>query len=100
MEELSPSSPSSVMTRKEIEDLMSAGMARDVNVLRAFIQVQLNDLSNAYNNVGTLIGVISPEKQEEFNTNTLFALQEVAHLVNTVLGDEREITLDPAGEQL
>lgn len=74
---------------------MSAGLARDTNILRALIQIQLNNLGNVYTNVGLLIGIISPEKQEEFNTNTMFALQEVAHLVNTTLGDEKEVSFDP-----
>lgn len=100
MEESYQSNPSSAMTKEEIEECFAAGLSRDTNVLRAFIQVQMNDLANAYNNVGVLIGVISSERQEEFNTNTLFALQEVAHLVNTILGDEREVSLDPTGDKL
>lgn len=95
MEELYQSNLSCDMTRKEVEDIMSAGMSRDMNMLRALIQVQLNNLSNSYSNVGVLIGILSPEKREEFDTNTLFALQEVAHIVNTVLGDEKEVSFDP-----
>ena len=95
MDELFQSNPSSDMTNEEIKSYLESGLQRDINILRAMIQIQLNDLSNAYNNLGMLIGVIDPEKQEEFNTNTLFSLQEVAHVVNTALGDEREVSLDP-----
>lgn len=95
MDELFQSNPSSAMTRKEIKAYLESGLQRDIGILRAMVQIQLNDLSNAYTNLGMLIGVIDPKKQEEFNANTMFSLQEVAHVVNTALGDEREVSLDP-----
>lgn len=80
---------------EEVKSCLEAGLARDINTLRALIQLQLNDLSNAYTNIGVIIGMVSPEKSEEFNTSTMFALQEVAHIINTTLGDEKEVSFDP-----
>lgn len=94
MDELYQSNPSSDMS-EEVKACLDAGLSRDINVLRALIQLQLNNLGNTYTNIGVLIGIVSPDKQEEFNTSTMFALQEVAHIVNITLGDEREVTLDP-----
>lgn len=94
MDELYQLNPSSGIS-EEVKSCLEAGLARDINMMRVLIQLQLNDLSNAYTNIGALISVISPEKQEEFNTSTMFALQEVAHIINTTLGDEREVSLDP-----
>lgn len=94
MEELYRLNPSSDMT-EEVKSCLEAGLARDINTMRVLIQLQLNDLSNAYTNISAILGVVSPEKSEEFNTSTMFALQEVAHIINTALGDEREVSLDP-----
>ena len=94
MDELYQLNPSSGIS-EEVKSCLEAGLARDINMMRVLIQLQLNDLSNAYTNIGALISVISPEKSEEFNTSTMFALQEVAHIINVTLGDEKEVSFDP-----
>lgn len=94
MDESYQSNPSSDMS-EEIRSCLDAGLARDINTLNALIQIQLNNLGNAYTNIGVLIGMVDPGKVDEFNTASMFSLQEVAHLVNITLGHEREVSLDP-----
>lgn len=94
MEELYQSNPSSDMS-EEIRSCLDAGLHRDINTLCALIQIQLNDLGNAYTNIGCLISMVDPSKVDEFNTASMFSLQEVAHIINSLLGDEREVSLDP-----
>ena len=90
MEELSQSSPSSDMSEGDIKAALDAGVARDVNTLRALAVIQINNLNNAFANVSTILGVLSPEKQAECNTNATFAMTEVIHLVDAAFGNERE----------
>lgn len=77
-------------TIEDINAALKAGMTRDVNVLHAMISVQINNLSNVYTNIGTLIGVLSPDKQEEFESSALFAMNEVVHIINVIFGNEEE----------
>lgn len=58
----------------------------DENVIRALALIQLNKIACCHANLDVIIRTVKPELVDSFKAESLFAMQEISHIVGEALG--------------
>lgn len=79
----------------DAREALEAGLCRDKNMVQTLAVIQFNNLCIAFENIKAIVNMLDPERVSELQSVITFAISDTQHLLDSVLGNEREVSLDP-----